>query len=46
MAKGNTACRVRGFSLNVEGAAQPNYEVHTSNDIQDPQLEPRVIPIV
>lgn len=48
-AKGNTMCKVRDFSLNVEGAAKLNYKVlkdHKLDEIQDPKPDPHVTPIV
>lgn len=48
-AKGNTMCKVRDFSLDVEGATQLNYKVlkdHTLDEIQNPKPDPHVTPIV
>ena len=47
--EGNTVCKIRGFSLNCEGAAQLNYEVLKQNvlsEISDPLEAPRTTPIV
>lgn len=42
--RGETCCKVRGFSLNSEGSAQLNYEVlrrNTLDELQSPLREPR-----
>ena len=47
--QGVVECKVRGFSLNVEGQAQLNFEVLKNNTLQEinhPLAEPRVTPVV
>ena len=46
--RGVRECKVRGFSLNVEGSQQLNYDVlrqNTLDELEQPLDNPRVIPI-
>lgn len=48
MVQGKQECKVRGFSLNVEGSQQLNYEVlrqNTLDELQHPLAQPRVTPV-